>query len=141
MRPKKVILCVDDEDVQLSLLQFVLKTHSYRVLATIDCAEAVRLFREHQVDLVLADFAMPAMNGDQLVEQLKQIGPHIPMVLLGDPALLNGAPHHADAFLDKKRTPAQELLERIRIMIKRKSGPRKGSQPGYRAYLTPAVVA
>jgi two-component system response regulator CpxR len=141
LRPKKVILCVDDEDVQLSLLLFVLKTHSYRVLATTDCAEAIRLFTEQQVDLVLADFAMPAMSGDQLVEKLKQIGPHIPMILLGDPVLLDGEPHCADAFLDKKKCSAQELLERIRIMSQRKRGPRKGIVPAYRAGLQPAVVA
>jgi len=36
------------------------------------------------VDLVLADYAMPQMNGSQLIDRLKQIAGHVPMILLGD---------------------------------------------------------
>ncbi len=33
MRPKKVILCVDDNEQELSVLKFMLTTNGYRVLA------------------------------------------------------------------------------------------------------------
>ncbi len=33
MRPKKVILCVDDNEQELSVLKFMLVTNGYRVLA------------------------------------------------------------------------------------------------------------
>jgi CheY-like chemotaxis protein len=85
MRPKKVILCVDDNEQELSVLKFMLATNGYRVVSACTGQEAIGIFAGTQVDLVLADYAMPQMNGNQLVGRLKQIAPHIPMILLGDP--------------------------------------------------------
>ena len=102
MRPKKVILCVDDNEQDLSVLKFMLTTNGYRVLSANNGQEALGIFADNLVDLVLTDFAMPQMNGDQLVEQLKQIAAHVPMILLGDPQKMNGQMHGADALLAKK---------------------------------------
>jgi DNA-binding response OmpR family regulator len=71
---------------------------------------------------------MPQMNGDQLVSRLKQIGTHVPMILMGDPQKMAGLMHGADALLAKKTCSPQELLERIKVMSARKRGPRKGVQ-------------
>jgi len=70
---------------------------------------------------------MPQMNGNQLVDRLKQIAPHVPMILLGDPQRMGGEMHAADALLAKKNCSPQELLERVKVMSTRKRGPRKGS--------------
>ena len=102
MRPKKVILCVDDNEQELSVLKFMLATNGYRVVSALTGQEAIGIFAEIQVDLVLADYAMPQMNGNQLVDRLKQIAPHIPMILLGDPQRMGGEMHAADALLAKK---------------------------------------
>src|ERR1700690_2382899 len=128
MRPKKVILCVDDNEQELSVLKFMLSTNGYRVVSASTGQEAVGIFAATTVDLVLADFAMPQMNGSQLVERLKQIASHVPMILLGDPQKMTGQMHSADALLAKKNCSSQELLERIKVMSARKRGPRKGSQ-------------
>ena len=127
MRPKKVILCVDDNEQELSVLAFMLATNGYRVLAALNGQEAIGMFAAATVDLVLADFTMPQMNGNQLVGRLKQIAPHIPMLLLGDPQKMGSDLHAADALITKKNCTSQELLERIKTMSARKRGPRKGS--------------
>jgi DNA-binding response OmpR family regulator len=128
MRPKKVILCVDDNEQDLSVLKFMLSTNGYRVLSAGTGQEALRLFAESPVDLALVDYAMPQMSGDQLVSKLKQIAAHVPMILLGDPQKMNGQIHAADALVAKKTCSPQELLERIKVMSARKRGPRKGTQ-------------
>jgi CheY-like chemotaxis protein len=127
MRPKKVILCVDDNEQELSVLAFMLATNGYRVLAALNGQEAIGMFTATTVDLVLADFTMPQMNGNQLVDRLKQIASHVPMILLGDPQKMGGDLHAADALIAKKNCTSQELLERIKVMSARKRGPRKGS--------------
>ncbi len=128
MRPKKVILCVDDNEQELSVLKFMLATNGYRVLSASNGQEAVGIFAENLVDLVLSDFSMPQMSGDQLVSRLKQIASHVPMILLGDPQKMSGQMHVADALLAKKTCTPQEILERIKVMSARKRGPRKGMQ-------------
>ena len=134
MRPKKIILCVDDNEQDLSVLTFTLSTSGYRVVSATNGQEAINIFADTPVDLVLTDYAMPQMNGAQLVDRLKLIGPHVPMILLGDPQKMGGEIHSADALLAKKNCSTQELLERIRLMSARKRGPRKGTQR-----LAPAV--
>jgi two-component system, OmpR family, response regulator CpxR len=127
MRPKKIILCVDDNELELSVLKFMLATNGYRVVAANNGQEAIGIFSDTAVDLVLSDYAMPQMNGDQLVNRLKQIASHVPMILLGDPQKMGDQLHGADALLAKKSCSPQELLERIKVMSARKRGPRKGA--------------
>lgn len=127
MRPKKIILCVDDNEQELSVLKFMLSTNGYRVLSANNGKDAIEMFADAQVDLVLSDFSMPQMDGDQLVGRLKQMASHVPMILLGDPQKMGDRLHGADALLAKKNCSPQELLERIKIMSARKRGPRKGS--------------
>jgi CheY-like chemotaxis protein len=105
----------------------MLATNGYRVVSALTGQEAIGIFAEIPVDLVLADFAMPQMNGCQLVDRLKEIASHVPMVLLGDPQKMGNELHGADALLAKKNCSAQELLERIKVMSARKRGPRKGT--------------
>jgi len=127
MRPKKIILCVDDNEQELSVLKFMLSTNGYRVVSANNGPDAIDLFADYPVDLVLSDYAMPQMNGDQLVNRLKQIASHVPMILLGDPQKMGDQLHGADALLPKKTCSPQELLERIKVMSARKRGPRKGT--------------
>lgn len=127
MRPKKIILCVDSNENDLSVLSFMLSTNGYRVLAAHNAHEAITMYSEHQVDLVLASHALNPGNGDHLVRRLKQIAHHVPMILLGDPLKMGDQIHSADALVAKKNCPPHELLERIRVMSARKRGPRKGS--------------
>ena len=127
MRPKKIILCVNDNEQELSVMTFMLNTNGYRVVPAANGQEAIELFSGMQVDLVLADYAMPQMNGAQMVSRMKQIASHVPMILLGDPQSMGGQIHLADALLAKKQCSPHELLERIKIMSARKRGPRKGT--------------
>jgi CheY-like chemotaxis protein len=127
MRPKKIILCVDDNEQELSVLKFMLSTNGYRVVSANNAHDAIGIFSEMPIDLVLTDFSMPQMNGDQLVKRLKQIASHVPMILLGDPNKMGDSLHGADALLAKKNSSPHELLERIKVMSARKRGPRKGS--------------
>jgi two-component system response regulator CpxR len=127
MRPKKIILCVDDNEQELSVLTFMLQTNGYRVLSASNGQEAIGIFADTAVDLVLTDFGMPHMNGNQLVSRLKQIASHVPMIMLGDPQKMGGDMHAADALLTKKNCTSHELLEKVKTMSARKRGPRKGS--------------
>jgi CheY-like chemotaxis protein len=133
MRPKKVILCVDDNEQELSVLKFMLATNGYRVLSASNGQEAIAIFSSAPlIDLVLSDTNMPQMSGGQLAERLKRMAGHVPIILLGDAQA--GAPfgsgeiHVADALLTRKTCSSQELLERIKVMSARKRGPRKGAQ-------------
>lgn len=127
MRPKKIILAVNGNEQELSVLAFMLSTNGYRVLPAAKYEEAAALLSENAVDLVLAYDGMPQGNGSQTVSRLKEVASHVPMILLCDPAHAVAQPHAADALLPKRNCSPQELLERVKNMSARKRGPRKGS--------------
>ncbi|MGH9605817.1 MAG: response regulator transcription factor [Terracidiphilus sp.] len=138
MRPKKVILCVDKDEQDLSVLSFMLMTNGYRVLSALTAQEAIGIFAGTLIDLVLADAAMPQMDGTQLVKRLKQINNYVPVILRGEPQAMDSGTFVADAMLAKRNCSPFELLERVKTMSARKRGPRKGS---HRAVLAQELAA
>ncbi len=127
MRPKKVILCVDDNDQALSVRKFVLETRGYRVLTANNTEQAIELFDQGRVDLVITDLVMPHCNGNDLIQRLKEIAPWVPAVLVSGSIKQFDPTSRADAFLPKGACSPQELLERVRVLLVRKRGPKKTS--------------
>jgi two-component system, OmpR family, response regulator CpxR len=125
MRPKKTILCVDDNEQALSVRKFLLETRGYRVLTALDGESALELFRDGGIDLVLSDLVMPRMDGNELVRRMKDIAPEIPAILMSGTVKAFDRANRADAFLPKGASSPSELLERIRMMVARKRGPKK----------------
>lgn len=125
MRPKKTILCVDDNEQGLAVRKFLLETRGYRVLTAVCAQDAIDLLRNGGIDLVLGDLIMPRMDGNEMVLRMKDIAPDVPMVLLSGTVKAFDRACHADAFLPKGSCSPVELLERIRVMIARKRGPKK----------------
>jgi two-component system response regulator VanR len=66
------ILIVDDQPEILENLALVLESEGYRALMASDGVEALDALRSHRVDLILADIAMPRMNGYQLYERVRE---------------------------------------------------------------------
>jgi two-component system, OmpR family, response regulator CpxR len=125
MRPKKTILCVDDNEQALSVRKFLLETRGYRVLTALDAESALELFREGGIDLVLSDLVMPRVDGNELVRRMKEIAPEIPAILISGSVKSFDRANRADAFLPKGACSPLEMLERIRVMVARKRGPKK----------------
>jgi len=129
MRPKKAILCVDDNEQTLSVRKFLLETRGYRVHTATNGQDAITVFSANHIDLVLTDLGLPQMDGNALIGHLKEISPEVPMILTSDTVRAGERAHRADAFLAKGACSPAELIERIRIMSARKRGPRKAVQP------------
>ena len=126
MRPKKIILCVDRDEEQLSLLAFLLVTKGYCVLRATGSQEATAMFAAHpRIDLVIADEGMPKISGVNLIKHLKGIRSYIPMMQLTKGPSDAVQSRWADAIVNKQ-LPRAELLQRIRFASARKRGPRKG---------------
>lgn len=82
-RPKKApgseslhpltVLVVDDMEAMVSLLSSGLSRYNHKVLDVLNGEEAVRIFSENHVDVVLCDLAMPGMTGWQVGKAIKDI--------------------------------------------------------------------
>lgn len=76
------ILVVDDEKNILKLYKAELEDDGYQVVVANSGKEAIELFRSENPDLVTLDIMMPDMDGIQVLRQLKQEKPQIPVIML-----------------------------------------------------------
>jgi CheY-like chemotaxis protein len=77
------ILCIDDEPEILRLREQQLEMYGFLVLTASSGTEVLQLLSDGQaVDLVLLDYVMPGMSGDQLAQELKRLYPRVPIVLM-----------------------------------------------------------
>jgi len=132
MRPKKTILCVDDNEQVLSVRTFLLETRGYRVVAVNTAQEAVETLERSlpgTLDLILCDLLMPQMDGNELVRRAKQIHPGLPAMIVSGTVNAFDRALHADVFLPKGASSPAEMIERIRVLVARKRGPKKAIPP------------
>jgi two-component system response regulator AtoC len=110
------ILVTDDDPLQRELLAGFLTRQGYQVLTAGDGAEALRLFRQQPVDLVLLDQRMPGLPGEEVLARLKALNPGVRAFLITAYGAVDTAVKvmklGADEFLEKP-VDLQDLLARI----------------------------
>ncbi|HYE25148.1 MAG TPA: response regulator [Clostridia bacterium] len=127
MKPKRTILCVDDNEQSLSIRKVMLETRGYRVVCCTNAEDAIARFQLGGIDLILSDVLMPGMDGTELVAHLKAISPCTPAILFSGKIKVYEKDTLADVFLPKGMYAPAELLERIRLLLIRKRGPKRAS--------------
>jgi DNA-binding NtrC family response regulator len=79
---KSRILFVDDEPAILRSLQRIASKVDAVILTASSGKDALELINECPVDVVVSDFKMPNMDGNQLLEQVAQISPETVRIIL-----------------------------------------------------------
>ena len=79
---KKRILVVDDEPFVCDAVKMMLAFDGHDVVTANDAKEALVVFEKNKFDLVITDFAMPGMKGDELAAAIKARSPRQPVVMI-----------------------------------------------------------
>ncbi len=85
------ILVVDDEKNYLLLLEALLSEEGYEVTCMQDSEMAFMYLRESEVDVVITDFKMPGMSGQELLEKIRSIYPQLPVIIMTAYGSVDGA--------------------------------------------------
>lgn len=80
--PPRKILVVDDEPFVCDAVKMMLNFDGHEVDVAASGQEALALFDQHKYDLVITDFSMPSMKGDELAAAIKARAPQQPVVLI-----------------------------------------------------------
>jgi two-component system response regulator CpxR len=107
----------------------MLETRGYRVVTCADPEKALEIVRDGGIDLIIADLMMPKMTGAELIAHAKEIAPHVPTILFSGSVSHYAEQSKADVWLPKGTFAPAELLERVRIALIRKRGPKRSSPP------------
>lgn len=81
--PKATVLVVEDEKAIVGLLRMILSTAGYRVLAALDGAKAVELYRQHkdEIDIVVMDLGLPKVTGWEVIRTMKEQNPGVKVII------------------------------------------------------------
>jgi DNA-binding NtrC family response regulator len=117
------ILCVDDEQLPLTLRKLVLETQGYRVFTARSAPDAMRALSEQPVDLVLTDQVMPGGTGTELAQSIKKRWPDLPVILISGVNEIPSDVLHADLFFSKVEGPAALCAKISAILSARRCSP------------------
>ncbi len=112
------ILVVDDEkNIRIGLCQS-LEMDGYNVLIAADGVEALKIFEENVIELIITDLKMPNLSGEELLKRVISENPNIPVIILTGhgtiESAVNAMREGAYDFLTK---PVN--LDRLSLLVKR----------------------
>ncbi|MEZ6046048.1 MAG: response regulator [Planctomycetaceae bacterium] len=78
------ILIVDDEPLWLNLLTRSMKISKlpYAVEQATSAQEALELLQHNEFEVLITDYRMPGIGGDQLLEEVQRLYPHMICIML-----------------------------------------------------------
>ncbi len=77
------ILIVDDEVDMLALLAMIItEKTTHKAITTNNPLEVPKLIKEGAFDLLIADLKMPGMDGIELIDEIRKIDKHIPILII-----------------------------------------------------------
>ena len=122
----ETLLLIDDEPLVLRLVTRMLTKSGYKVVSYLDAEEALQHFatQGQNYDLVLTDYDMPKLNGNELAEQLNGIIPNIPIILMtgyGEFIDEQSRQSHSIVGVLKKPFKHQEITDLVRKALNTKA--------------------
>lgn len=128
MKQPVQILLVDDDQSFRGTFRMLLEHAGHKVWEAEGGEAALELLAERKFDVVITDFFMPGMQGDQLVSRIRQMLPAQPIIMAtAFPEVCQVMGQHTewmDALLRKPFT-----LKELQDAIKRVLTPNSSDQP------------
>jgi CheY-like chemotaxis protein len=105
-----VLLCIDDNQDVLDCEKAFLETFGYTVLTALSGRKGLELASVHPVDVVIVDYVMPEMNGQEFAVKMKRLRPQAPIIMLSaELDVPKEALNLVDAFIAKDHLSSQLL--------------------------------
>ena len=113
----KKILIVEDDNTINNLIREILEKERYKIYSAYSGTEALIILERENIDLILLDLMLPGINGEQVIEKVKDI----PIIVISAKvevsdkvnALLKGANDYIT-----KPFCAEELIARVKVQLR-----------------------
>lgn len=123
---KNILIAEDDKDI-VELLALYLESSNYNVFKSYNGVDALEIFNNNALDLILADVMMEKMDGYELVKEIRKIS-DVPVIFVSakneDNDRILGLNLGADAYITKPFNPL-EVLAYINALFRRLSSNNK----------------
>jgi two-component system response regulator HydG len=125
MERKPRLLVVDDEEIALFNLAYVLKKEGYDIVTSQSGPTALKRLEQEEFTVVVTDLRMPKVDGMEILEQCRELQPNTPVIMVtgyaaehsAAEAMEKGAYHHiAKPFrLDEVRKVVAKAVKEYRL--------------------------
>ncbi|MCI8671263.1 MAG: response regulator transcription factor [Bacilli bacterium] len=123
---KNILIAEDDKDI-VELLALYLESSNYNVFKSYNGVDALEIFNNNALDLILADVMMEKMDGYELVKEIRKVS-DVPVIFVSakneDNDRILGLNLGADAYITKPFNPL-EVLAYINALFRRLSSNNK----------------
>jgi len=112
----------DDKSMQTTSVE-LFENFFQNITIASDGLEALSLYKNRKIDVIITDISMPHMDGIELIKQIRNIDPTIPIVVysaLNDPTLMSACVSlNVDAYLLKpmKSKNFMDVLEKMTLKV------------------------
>lgn len=115
------ILVVDDEKTIVDVIEVYLKKEGYTVFTASNGTEALKIFNNKKINLIILDLMLPDISGEEICKKIKnQID--IPIIMLtakvNEDDVLNGFKQGADDYVIKPFS-VKQLIARVTAILRR----------------------
>jgi DNA-binding response OmpR family regulator len=115
------VMVVDDDPEIAELIRDYLEAEQYEVIISGDGKECIRLFREHQPQLVVLDIMLPGLDGMEVCRMIRAES-NIPIIMLSakqsEVDKILGLGLGADDYVVKPFSPG-EVVARVKAQLRR----------------------
>lgn len=115
------VLVVDDEMLIRNVIKDYLENEGYEIFEAENGLEAIRVFKEEKIDLIILDIMMPKMDGYETLKELRKLG-ETPVIMLTamkeELDKLHGFDLGVDDYVTKPFSP-KEVVARVKAILKR----------------------
>jgi len=106
----RLVLCIDDNQDVLECEKAFLEDSGFTVLTAPGGNKGLELASIHPVDVVIVDYVMPEMNGEEVALAIRRLRPQVPIIMLsGAVDVSEQALRSVDIFIAKDRLASQLL--------------------------------
>jgi two-component system, autoinducer 1 sensor kinase/phosphatase LuxN len=115
MRTRCAILCIDDQELELSIRKMVLENAGYAVFTAANTVQGSEMFNAHRIDLVMTDHP-EGVIGIAFVAELRKLNPRLPIMILSGGNIPSHRVNPPDYFLHKLEGPTK-MIAMVRSAI------------------------
>ena len=119
------VLCIDDDPRTLAIREAILHAKGFHVFSVSKAVDGISLADQYNFDVIVLDYSMPDVNGEEVARMLRQEHPSLPIILCsGHDEVPESAFKLVDAFVSKGDAP-EFLVKTIESVLRRKNEGRR----------------
>lgn len=117
MKNIRVLVVDDDKDFAESIGELI-ELEGYQPVLAYNGLEALKIFKQNNINIILVDFKMPGLNGIETLVEIRKQNPSIPVVLMtayANTKLINDAIKHGAIEVMNKPVDINKLMQLLQV--------------------------